>query len=85
MFLRTLVPVFSQFLKRSCNKGTVKISGKRLNRGADHGVDAPCTILSTVQPRGLPHCLKELADIAGWITTKVSVKEVREDTQSQPI
>ena len=29
------------FLRRSCNKTVVKITGKRLNRGAGYGLEAP--------------------------------------------
>ena len=39
---KNLAPIFSPFLKRSCNKAVVEITGNRLNRGAGHGLEAPC-------------------------------------------
>ena len=39
---RNLAPLFSHFLKRSCNKAYVLITGERVNRGAGHGLEAPC-------------------------------------------
>jgi hypothetical protein len=38
---RNLAPIFFPFLKRSCNKAYVKITGQKVNRGAGHGVEAP--------------------------------------------
>ena len=37
---KTLAPVISQFLKRECNKGMVRITGKRI--GGGFGLEAPC-------------------------------------------
>ena len=31
----------SRFLKRSTNAGTVKVTGKRVNRGAGYGLEIP--------------------------------------------
>ena len=39
---RNLAPIFSPFLKRGCNKAFVEITGQKVNRGAGHGVEAPC-------------------------------------------
>ena len=39
---KNLAPIFSPFLKHCCNKAVVKITGNRLNRGAGHGLEAPC-------------------------------------------
>ena len=33
-----LAPLFSQFLKRNFNKGMVKVTGDRVNRGAGYGL-----------------------------------------------
>ena len=38
-----LAPLFSQFLRRNCNKGTAKVTGERVNRGAGYGLEIPCT------------------------------------------
>ena len=35
--------LLSNFLKRECNKGFVKVTGSRVNRGAGYGVEIPCT------------------------------------------
>ena len=32
----------SRFFKRSTNAGTVKVTGKRVNRGAGYGLEIPC-------------------------------------------
>ena len=37
-----LAPTVSNFLKRSVNKGTVEVTGQRVNRGAGYGVEIPC-------------------------------------------
>ena len=33
-----LAPVISAFLKRSCNKGLVEVTGNRVNQGAGYGL-----------------------------------------------
>ena len=38
-----MAPVILSFLARDCNKGSVEIIGKRVNRGAGFGLEAPCT------------------------------------------
>ena len=40
--LFNLAPTVSNFLKRSVNKGTVEVTGQRVNRGAGYGVEIPC-------------------------------------------
>lgn len=37
-----LAPIVSPFLARDFNKGTAEITGKRVNRGAGYGIEAPC-------------------------------------------
>ena len=37
-----LASIISAFLKRSCNKGLVEVTGNRVNRGADYGLEIPC-------------------------------------------
>ena len=37
-----LAPIISAFLKRSCNKGLVEVTGSRVNRGAGYGLEIPC-------------------------------------------
>ena len=37
-----LAPIISAFLKRSCNKGLVEVTGNRVNRGAGYGLEIPC-------------------------------------------
>ena len=34
--------LFCQLLSRTCNKGTVKVSGAVVNRGAGYGMEVPC-------------------------------------------
>ena len=38
-----IAATISRFLKRDFNKGTVKITGMRINRGAGLGLEVPCT------------------------------------------
>ena len=38
-----LAPLFSHFLRRELNKGTVRITGSRVNRGGGYGLEIPCT------------------------------------------
>ena len=33
-----LAPLFSYFLRRSCNKGTAEVTGDKVNRGAGYGL-----------------------------------------------
>lgn len=37
-----IAPVISSFIARDYNKGTVEITGERVNRGAGYGLEAPC-------------------------------------------
>ena len=37
-----LAPIISAFLKRSCNKGLVEVTGNRVNRGAGYELEIPC-------------------------------------------
>ena len=37
-----LAPIVSAFLKRSCNKGLVEVTGNRVIRGAGYGLEIPC-------------------------------------------
>ena len=37
-----LAPLFSHFLAREFNKGSVYITGERTNRGAGYGLEVPC-------------------------------------------
>lgn len=37
-----IAPTVSRFLNRSVNKGTVEVTGARVNRGAGYGVEIPC-------------------------------------------
>ena len=80
----TLPLVFFQFLKQCCYKGTAQTTGKNLNHGAGHGVEAPC-IYQLYGPEAYLMRYKEQVDAAGWTTTKVSIKEGPEEMQSQPI
>lgn len=38
-----IATTISHFLRRDSNKGTVKITGTRINRGAGLGLEVPCT------------------------------------------
>ena len=38
----TLAPLFSHFLRRSCNKGTAEVTGDKVSRGAGYGLEIPC-------------------------------------------
>ena len=38
----SLSVLFSQFLLRTCNKGTAEVMGSKLNRGAGYGLEIPC-------------------------------------------
>ena len=38
-----MAPVILSFLARDCNKVSVKIVGKRVNRGAGYGLEVPCS------------------------------------------
>ena len=40
--LQRMATYVSRFLKRSTNAGTVKVTGKRVNRGAGYGLEIPC-------------------------------------------
>ena len=37
-----LAPLFSHFLRKSCNKGTAEVTGDKVNRGAGYGLEIPC-------------------------------------------
>jgi len=37
-----IAPTISRFLNRSINKGTLEVTGKRINRGAGYGLEIPC-------------------------------------------
>ena len=37
-----LAPIVSHFLKRSFNKGTAEITGKKVNGGGGYGLEVPC-------------------------------------------
>lgn len=37
-----LAPIFSHFLKRPFNQGTVEITGEKVNRGGGFGLELPC-------------------------------------------
>ena len=37
-----LARIISAFLKRSCNKRLVEVTGNRVNRGAGYGLEIPC-------------------------------------------
>ena len=38
-----IASVISQFLRRDCNKGFVKVNGNKLIRVAGYGLEVPCT------------------------------------------
>ena len=38
-----LAPLISPFLTRDFNKGTVNVTGERMNRVAGYGLEVPCT------------------------------------------
>ena len=38
----TLAPLFSQLLRRSCNKGKAEVTGDKVNRGDSYGLEIPC-------------------------------------------
>ena len=78
---KTLAPVISQFLKRDCNKGMVRITGKRINRGGGFGLEAPC-IFRLYGPDAYLARLKKLVDAAGG--TASDVVEEEPETRSQP-
>ena len=63
---RNLAPLFSHFLKRSCNKTYVLITGERVNRGAGHGLEAPCVYrlyAPAVYLQRIKALLEEAADL----------------------
>ena len=37
----TLAPLFSHFLRRSCNKGTAEVTGAKVSRGAGYRLEIP--------------------------------------------
>ena len=37
-----LAPVMSSFLQRGSNKGTVEVTGAKVNRGGGYGLEVPC-------------------------------------------
>ena len=37
-----LAPRFSQFLQRDVNKAFAEVTGQKINRGADYGLEVPC-------------------------------------------
>ena len=78
---KTLAPVVSQFLKRDCNKGMVRITGKRVNRGGGFGLEVPC-IFRLYGPDAYLARLKKLVDAAGG--TVSDVVEEEPETRSQP-
>ena len=73
---RTLAPLFSHFLQRSSNKALAQITGKRMNQGGGHGVEAPCDCL--YGPEAYLSRLKTLAE-AGEVDATML-----EETQSHP-
>ena len=38
-----LAPILSPFLARDFNKAVAEITGSRVNRGVDYGIEVPCT------------------------------------------
>ena len=67
--LKNLAPIFSPFLKRSCNKAVVEITGNRLNHGAGHGLEAPCVYRLHGPDPYLQHLRTLLQDTAGTRTS----------------
>ena len=51
-----LAPLISPFLARDCNKDTVEITGKRVNRGAGYGLEVPC-VYHLYGPKSIPNDL----------------------------
>ena len=39
---RCIAPTVSNFLKRTVNKGSVQVTGDKVNRGAGYGLEIPC-------------------------------------------
>ena len=78
---KTLAPVVSQFSKRDCNKGMVRITGKRVNRGGGFSLEVPC-IFRLYGPDAHLARLKKLVDAAGG--TASDVVEEEPETRSQP-
>ena len=39
---RHLSTLFSQFIRRICNKGVVQVTGEKVNRDGGHGLEVPC-------------------------------------------
>ena len=76
---KTLAPVVIK--ERDCNKGMVRITGKRVNRGGGFGLEAPC-IFQLYGPDAYLARLKKLVDTAGG--TASDVVEEEPETRSQP-
>ena len=53
-----LAPLFSHFLVREFNKGSVYITGERTNRGAGYGLEVPC-IYRLYSPKAFVDHLKQ--------------------------
>ena len=57
-----IAPTVSHFLKRSVNKSMVKVTWRRINRGAGYGMEIPCKY-RLHGPKGYIDKLKELITI----------------------
>ena len=75
---KNLAPVFSPFLRRSCNKAVVQITGERVNRGAGYGLEAPC-VYCLFGPDTFLQRVREL------LRGAVPLAESPDEIQTQPV
>ena len=73
---KTLAPVVIK--ERGCKKGTVRITGKRVNRGGGFGLEAPC-IFRLYGPDAYLARLKKLVDALEGPLVTWSRKSRRQD------
>ena len=78
---KNLAPIFSPFLRRSCNKAVVEITGKRVNRGAGYGLEAPYVY----RLYGPDAFLQRMRELVGDAATKLPLAKSTDEIQSQPI
>ena len=59
--LKHLSTFFSQFLRRTCNKGVVQVTGEKVNRGGGHGLEVQC-VYRLYGPEAYLDCLKKFLE-----------------------
>ena len=77
---KNLAPIFSPFLRRSCNKAVVEITGKRVNRGTGYGLEAP----GVYRLYGPDAFLQRITELVGDAATKQPLAKGTNEIQSQP-